>query len=75
MKESPSEQRRYPLCFKCGDEVDMSFISVKVVCEECADTLGGEREGNLLIVELEAEYEMEAEDSNEWNEVPHDRSN
>jgi hypothetical protein len=67
--------KHYPRCFECSDEVNAASIGVKVICEECAVLLGGKREGNLLIVELESEYEMEAEDSDTWNEAPDDRRN
>jgi hypothetical protein len=75
MKEPTQKVRHYPRCFECGDEVNAASIGIKVICEECAEVLGGEREGNLLTVELEADYEMEAEDSDTWNEAPDDRSN
>ena len=64
---SPKGKSRYPLCFKCGDAVDMAYASAKVVCEECAVLLEGKRDGGVLIVELESEHEMGAEDPSTWN--------
>ncbi len=72
----PNQPRvNYPRCFECEDEVNAASIGIKVICEECAAISGGRREGNLLIVELESEYDMEAEDPDSWNEAPYDPSN